>query len=73
MKKYISVAIFLGCLALSPNHLVSSVFSIKVGMGLSFGGRISDIWTTTTDYFIQETEKEIENFLISFSFSFSRN
>lgn len=61
IKKYISLMLILGFIVLSPQNLVSNVVSIKFGMGLSYGGRINDIWTTTTDYFIQGTEREGKN------------
>ena len=31
-------------------------------MGLSYGGRVNDIWTTTTDYFVQGTDKDVKKF-----------
>lgn len=61
LKRYISVIFLLGFIVLSPQNLVSNVVSIKFSMGLSYGGRINDIWTPTTDYFIQGTEREGKN------------
>ncbi len=58
IKKYISLVIVLGFIILSPQKLISSVFYIKLSIGLSYGGNINDLWTTTTNYFIQGTEKE---------------
>ena len=60
LKKYISVIIVLGFIVLSPQKLISEKFSIKFGMGLSYGGRINDIWTMTTNYFTPGTEREAE-------------
>lgn len=62
MKKKIFLIIFLGFIALSPQKLISEKFSIKLGAGLSFGGRIDDLWSTTTDYFIQEIDKDVKKF-----------
>lgn len=58
MKKYISLVIVLGFIMLSPQKLISSVFYIKLSLGISYGGYINDLWTNTTNYFIQATEKE---------------
>lgn len=62
MKKYISVVIVLGFIVLSPQKLMSNVFSIKLGIGISYGGHVNDIWTTTTNYFIQGTDKDVKKF-----------
>ena len=62
MKKYFFSLIVLGVLVLNPQNLISDKFSIKLGVGLSYGGRINDLWTTTTNYFIQGTEKEVKKF-----------
>lgn len=62
IKKYISVIFVLGFIVLFPQKLISNVVSIKFGMGLSYGGRINDIWTTTTNYFIQGTERKVKKF-----------
>jgi len=43
---------------LSPQKLISSVFDIKLSLGISYGGSINDLWTNTTNYFVQATEKE---------------
>ncbi|MCJ7579176.1 MAG: hypothetical protein MUP98_01415, partial [Candidatus Aminicenantes bacterium] len=62
MRKNIFLMFILGFIVLSPINLVSNVFSIKLGMGLSFGGHINDLWTTTTNYFIQGTDKDVKKF-----------
>ncbi|MFC2167314.1 hypothetical protein ACFLQZ_05050 [Acidobacteriota bacterium] len=62
MKKNISLIIILGFFVLSPQKLLSNVFSIKFGMGLSYGGRINDLWTTTSNYFIQGTGRDVKKF-----------
>ena len=62
MKKNISLLLILGFVVLSPQKLLSDVFSIKLGIGLSHGGRINDLWSTTTGYFVQGTEKDVKNF-----------
>lgn len=58
IKKYISLVIVFGFIIFSPPKLISSVFYIKLSLGLSYGGNINDLWTNTTNYFIQGTEKD---------------
>ena len=58
MKKPILLVIVLGFIMLSPQKLISSVFYIKLSLGISYGGYINDLYTNTTNYFIQATEKE---------------
>jgi len=70
--------LILGFIVLSPQKLLSNVFSIKLGMGLSYGGHVNDIWTTTTDYFIQGTDKDVKRFstvqmFVEIVFPVSRN
>ena len=36
--------------------------SLKLSLGLSHGGYVNDIWTTTTQYFIQGTDKDVKKF-----------
>ncbi|MFC2161370.1 hypothetical protein ACFLRX_06940 [Acidobacteriota bacterium] len=62
MKKTIFLGFILGFIFLSPQNLISEKFSIKIGAGLSFGGTISDLWSTTTEYFIQRIDKDVKKF-----------
>ncbi len=41
---------------------MSEKFSIKLGAGLSRGGHVNDLWTTTTNYFIQGTDEDVKKF-----------
>lgn len=50
MKKHIIPLIFC-LLLLYPINLESSQFNIKIGLGLFQGGKIQDVWRTTTDFY----------------------
>lgn len=60
MKKYISLFIALGLMAQFPQKLTANFFSIKPSAGISYGGKIMDRWSLTSDYFNFRPEDNID-------------
>jgi opacity protein-like surface antigen len=69
LKKYISLILVLGFMAHYPQKLAASFFTIKPNIGISYGGSISDTWTTTSNYFNYRAEKNVDkSFTVNGSF-----